>query len=79
MKVILGGSSMAQCVAALLGVLQTNFGVAECDITMIQANTAAHTNTADDRVEIFSISIFAVAKIKRCLIAEHYKAFAGHC
>lgn len=51
MKVILGGSSMAQCVAALLGVLQTNFGVAECDITMIQANTAAHTNTVDDRVE----------------------------
>ena len=42
---------MAQCVAALLGVLQTNFGVAECDITMIQANTAAHTNTVDDRVE----------------------------
>ena len=51
MKVILAGTSTGQCVATLLGVLQTNFGVAECQLTMIQANTRTHTNTLDDRAE----------------------------
>ena len=51
MKVILAGTSTGQCVATLLGVLQTNFGVAECHLTMIQANTKTDTNTLDDRAE----------------------------
>ena len=51
MKVILAGTSTGQCVSTLLGVLQTNFGVADCSLTMIQANTANNTNSLDDRVE----------------------------
>ena len=38
MKVITGGSSIGQCVTSLVSVLHTHYGVAECDITMIQAN-----------------------------------------
>ena len=38
MKVLTGGNSLAQCVTSLLSVLHTHYGVAECDITMIQAN-----------------------------------------
>ena len=49
MKVLLGGSSLGQCVSTLLSVLQTNFGVVECDITMIQANT--NNNTLDGRTD----------------------------
>ena len=46
MKVMTGGSSMGGCVTSLLSVLQTHYGVAECDITMIQANTTT-SNTVD--------------------------------
>ena len=45
MKVVTGGSSMGQCVTSLLSVLQTHYGVVECDITMVQANN--NNNTVD--------------------------------